>query len=108
MNHSEFVAAYTSGRLKVEIEPKAAAAFMSARLLLPLVAMPVLGIGVALALIGWIYTGLAIIAIGFITPRLIKHSAPRFLLQQALRDGKVYEELAKAGVLRMTSVIGDR
>jgi len=104
MTHSEFVAAYTSGRLKVEIEPKAAAAHLSARLLLPLVAMPVLGIGVALALIGWIYTGLAIIAIGFITPRLIKRSAPRFILAKSLQDAVFYEEVTRSGLMRVTGV----
>ena len=62
----------------MEIDPQAAARVLSARLLLPFVVMPVIGAGVALALIGWIYTGLAVIALGFIAPRLIKRSAPRF------------------------------
>lgn len=108
MSHQEFVAAYARGEIKVEIDPRSAARHLSARLLLPLIAMPVLGIGVALALIGWIYTGLAIIAVGFITPRLIKHSAPRFLLQQALRDAAVYDELTRSGLLRIIFVMGDK
>jgi hypothetical protein len=104
MTHTEFVAAYTSGRIRVDFEPKGASTYLSARLLLPLVAMPVLGIGVALAMIGWIYTGLVVIAVGFVVPRLIKRSAPHFLLQQALRDAKVYEEITRDGLLRVTSL----
>ena len=86
MTHAEFVAAYQRGEIRVEIDPRGAARFVSARLLLPFVALPVLGMGVALALIGWIYTGLSIIAIGFVAPRLIKRGAPSFILPHALQD----------------------
>lgn len=102
MTHAEFVSAYQRGSIRIEIEPQGAARLVSARLLLPLVAMPVLGLGVALALIGWIATGLTLIATGFIAPRLIKRTAPHFLLQQALQDPSVYEELTKLGLLRIS------
>jgi hypothetical protein len=106
MTHAEFVAAFQSGAIRVEIEPQGAARLLSGRLLLPLVAMPVLGLGVALALIGWIATGLTLIAMGFIAPRLIKRSAPHFLLQQALRDPETYDELSKLGLLRIVPTAG--
>ena len=100
MTHAEFCAAYSRGDLKVEIDRQAAARFLSARLLLPFVTMPVLGTGVALALIGWIYTGLAVIAAGLVVPRLIKRGAPQFLLQQAIDDAATYEALVRAHVMR--------
>ena len=106
MTHSEFVAAYGRGEIKVEIDPQAAARLLSARLLLPFVMMPVVGAGVALALIGWIYTGLAVIAAGFVVPRLIKRSAPGFLLQDALRDARHYEELTQGRVLKIVTAAG--
>jgi len=99
LKHNEFVAAYHSGRITVNFEPKSAARFLSARMLLPLMMLPVLGIGVALALIGWLWTGLAVIALGIIVPRLIKRSAPHFLLTHALQDAALYEELQTAGVM---------
>ena len=104
MNHSEFVAAYQRGEIKVEFDPRRAARFLSARLLLPFVMMPILGIGVAIALVGWFFIGLAIILLGIVAPQLIKRSAPHFLLQQALHDPAVYEELAGATILRVSSV----
>jgi hypothetical protein len=104
MTHADFVATYQRGAIRVEIEPQAAARLLSGRLLLPLVTMPVLGLGVALALIGWIATGLALIAVGFIAPRIIKRSAPHFLLQQALRDPATYDELSKLKLLRIAPV----
>jgi len=99
--HGEFVAAYRSGMLDINIDPKAAARFLSARLLLPLFIMPVLGIGVALALTGWIWTGLLVIALGIIVPRLIKRGAPHFLLQQALNNEDVYRDMLRAEVMRI-------
>jgi hypothetical protein len=103
MTHDEFVAAYSRGEIRVEIDPQAAARILSARLLLPFVMMPVLGAGVALALIGWIYTGLAVIALGFVAPRLIKRVAPGFLLHDALENGRLYEELTRSNVLRVVT-----
>ena len=107
MTHAEFVAAYARGALTIEIEPRSAARHLSARLLLPFVMMPVLGIGVALALVGWIFSGLTILALGIVAPQLIKRSAPRFLLTQALGDAAVYGELTRTGVLRVSPIIGD-
>lgn len=103
MTHQEFVSAYSRGEVKVDIDSKGAARFLSARLLLPFVTMPVIGAGVALALVGWVFTGLAIIATGIIAPQLIKRSAPHFLLTQALQDAAVYEEVTKSGLLKLTA-----
>ncbi len=107
MTHKDFVAAYGRGEIRVEIDPQGAARHLSARLLLPFVAMPVLGIGVALALVGWVFSGFAIIAFGIIAPLLIKRSAPQFLLTQALENAAVYEEVTQSGVLRVSPVMSD-
>lgn len=106
MTHAEFTAAYARGEIKVEVDPQGAARFLSARLMLPFVQMPVLGVGVALALIGWIFTGLGTIALGIIVPRLVKRSAPHFVLTEALQDSSVYEKVTKSGLMRITPVTG--
>ena len=105
MTHSEFIAAYARGEIKVEIDPQAAARFLSSRLLLPFVMLPVLGAGVALALVGWFWTGLAILVLGTIASRLIKRSAPHFVLTQALEDERIYGEVTRMNVLRVTPII---
>ena len=104
MGHADFVAAYREGRIRVEIEPRGAAKFMSARLLLPLVMLPVMGLGVALALVGWLATGLSLLAAGILIPLLIKRSASRFLLTQALEDERFYDEVTAAGILRVKPI----
>ena len=85
----------------MDIDRAAAARYLSARLLLPLVMLPVLGAGVALALIGWIWTGLAIVAAGTIAPIVIKRSAPHFVVTQALQDGNFYEDVVASGLLQI-------
>ena len=101
MGHAEFVAAYRSGAIRVHIDKTAAASFVAARLLLPLVMLPVLGIGTALALTWSAWIGLAIIGIGTIAPMLIRRSAPHFVLTQALNDPKFYEEVVGSGLLEI-------
>ena len=101
MNHSEFIDAYRAGRITVQFDAKASARFLSARLMLPLFMLPVVGIGVALALIGWLWTGLAVIAIGIIAPRLIKRGASHFLLTQMLDDAVLYDEVMRAGIMHI-------
>jgi hypothetical protein len=101
VTHAEFIAAYRRGALTIQVDRKAAARFLSGRLLLPLVTLPFLGIGVGLALLGWLYSGLAVIAFGMIAPRLVKWSAGHFLLIQALEDEALYREIVAAGILRV-------
>ena len=102
MTHAEFVDAYAAGRITVAVDPAAASRYLSARLMLPFFAMPVIGIGIALALIGWVWTGLALMALAYIGPRLIKRSAPQFVLNQALQDESVYYQISRAGILQIT------
>lgn len=103
MTHAEFVNAYAAGAVKVRVDPAAASKYLSARLMLPFIAMAVLGAGVALALIGWIWIGLALIATGFVAPRLIKRSAPNFVLNQAVHNENIYREVTHADILRITT-----
>jgi hypothetical protein len=108
MTHAEFVHAYGEGAIRVDVDPKAAARFVSARLLLPFVMLPVLGVGTALALTGWLWSGFAIIGIATLAPMLIKRSAPHFVMTQALQDEKFYGDACASGVLEISRVSEDR
>ena len=101
--HHEFVTAMHDRAITVNFDPKEAARFVSGQLLLPLVMLPVLGSGVALALVGWIWTGLLVIALGIIVPRLIKRSAPHILMLQALEDESVYRRLLNENVMQIVT-----
>lgn len=101
MNHQEFVHAYHHGTLNAFMPQETAAQYLSRRLLLPFVMMPILGAGIGLALIGWLYTGILVFLLGFIVPRLIKRNAVPILMYQALQDPEAYEELRESGTLEV-------
>jgi hypothetical protein len=101
MTHAEFVDAYGDGTVRVDVDRKAAARFISARLLLPLVMLPILGLGTALALSGWLWSGFGIIGAATLVPMIIKRSAPHFVMTQAVDDPKFYEDAVAAGVLQI-------
>lgn len=99
MTHGEFVAAFRSGAVTVQVNRKAAARMMSGRLLLPFVLLPLLGLGVALALVGQLFGGIAVFAAA-LGLRLLVHASSRgFVLSRSLQDAAFYEEVRRAGIL---------
>jgi hypothetical protein len=101
MTHQEFCLAYRQGTVRVRVNRVPAEKMMSARLLLPLFALPVLGLGVALALVGHWIIGLIVFLVGFGGPRLIKRSAPHFVLTQALENESWYRDAVAGGALQI-------
>jgi uncharacterized membrane protein len=100
MTHEEFVAAVRSGSTRVHVDEKSAAQQLSARLMLPFVLLPVMGLGVALAIVGhWIIGGLVFIA-ALALRFAVRRSAPGFVLQRALADERFYAEALAAGLIR--------
>ncbi len=99
MTHEEFVAAYQAGRLRVRIDRSAAARFVSGRAMLPLVLLPFLGLGVALALVGYLVIGAIVFIAALLLRFLVKRSSDGFLLWRALRDPDFYQHVRAAGVL---------
>ena len=101
MNHAEFVDAWRAGKVRVEIDPRKAGAFLAARLLLPFVAVAVIGLGIAVVLWGWTWLGLAIGALGIVGPRLIKRGAGEFLLAHIADDATLFEGAQRTGAVRV-------
>ena len=99
MTHAQFIAAYEAGRIRVQIDRDAAARFVSGRAMLPLVMLPVLGFGVALALVGYLFTGAFVFAAALLLRYVVRRSSEGFLLWRALRDGEFYEQVRAAQVL---------
>jgi hypothetical protein len=102
MTHEEFVAAYRQGRLRVQIDREAAARFVAGRAMLPLVLLPLLGLGVALALVGYTIAGVAIFLAALLLRFLVKRSSDGFLLWRALRDEQFYKQVLAAQVLKIS------
>ena len=102
MTHEEFLAGYREGTIRVDIVRGEAARLLSERLLLPFVLLPVLGLGVALALIGYVLAGAAVFLAGLAFRFLVRASSRGFVLNRALRDPDFYGEMKKEKVLLVT------
>jgi hypothetical protein len=104
MTHADFVEAWRGGRVEVHADPAAAAVFLSSRLLLPFVAVAIIGVGIGLVLWGALWSGISVGALGIVGPRLIKRGARGFLLSQIASDSKLFDSAVRAGALRVVAV----
>jgi hypothetical protein len=99
MTHQEFVAAHREGRLAVHIDAKKAAQLVSSRMMLPLILLPVLGLGVALALTGYLITGVVLFVAALAFRFAVRRSSPGFILRRCLEDPAYYQQALAAGLL---------
>jgi len=103
MTHSEFVAAYQNGSLKVRVPPKPAGRYLAGRMWLPWILLPLFGIAVASALqAAWLFCALAF-GLALALRTLVRATAPGYILQRALQDPPFYEEIKAAGLLETWS-----
>jgi hypothetical protein len=99
--HEEFRTGLPSGRFRVIVDPKLARRYVAQRLLLIVVVMPVIGIGLALALTGRTWPGALLVAAGVLLNRVVMWQAPKILLHMATRDPAVYEFATRHGVMEV-------
>jgi hypothetical protein len=99
VTHAEFVAAYRAGRVHVKVDRNAAARFVAGRALLPLVLLPFLGLGVALALAGYVVTGTIVFLAALLIRYLVRRSSDGFIVWRALRDAEFYRQAMAAQAL---------
>jgi hypothetical protein len=103
VTHAEFAAAWREGRVRVEVDREAAARTMSARLMLPFVLLPVMGAGVALALVGRYFIGAAVFLAALVLRFVVRRSAGGFVLQRALADERFYAEAFASELIRIST-----
>ena len=97
----DFRAGVAAGRFRVVVDPKLARRYVAQRLLLLVLVMPVIGIGIALALLGERWTGALLVAGGVVFHRVVMWQAPHILLHMASRDPKVYEHVTQNGLMEV-------
>ncbi len=101
ISHDEFSAGLPAGRFQVIVNPVLARKYVRHRLFVVGISLPLLGIGAALALSGYFWAGLPLVAAGFLLPRVIRSQAPKVLLYLAQHDAKTYFEAMKFGILEV-------
>ena len=99
--HEEFRRGLPAGHFRVVVDPKLARRYVAQRLLLVVVVMPVIGVGLALALTGRTWAGALLVAAGVLLNRIVRWQAPKILLHMALRDASVYEFATQNGLMEV-------
>ena len=90
--HAAFCAGLPAGRFHLIVNPERAQKYIRHRLFVVGLALPVIGIGTALAWSGYLWIGFPMVAAGVLVPRVVKAHAAKILLHLVLREEKTYRE----------------
>lgn len=101
MTHADFMAAFRADRIRVRVPPAPAAKFIGARMLLPWVLLPLLGLSVASALLHAWVVAVILFALALVLRGAVRVSAASYVLQRAMRDPAFYAEAHAAGLLEI-------
>lgn len=101
VSHQEFKIGLPMGRFRLIVNPERAQKYVKHRLFVVGVSLPILGIGTALAVSGYVWAGLPLIIIGALLHRVVKAHATKILLHLALSDPKVYREAIDYEILEV-------
>jgi hypothetical protein len=101
VSHAEFRSGVPAGRYHLIVNPERAQKYVKHRLFVAGISLPLLGIGAALAISGYLWAGLPMVLIGFVLPRIIKAHAPKILLHLAMNDEKTYFEAMDYEILEV-------
>jgi hypothetical protein len=99
--HAEFRSGLPKGRFRVIVNPERAQKYVKHRLFVIGIALPMLGLGAALALSGYVWAGLPMVILGALLPRVVKAHAPKILLHLAQQDAKTYQEAIDFEILEV-------
>lgn len=98
---TQFRAGLPVGQFRVIVNPDKAQKYIKHRLFIVGIALPLLGIGAALALSGYVWAGLPMVVLGALLPRVVKAHAARILLHLAQHDAKTYREAIDYEILEV-------
>jgi hypothetical protein len=101
VSHEEFRKGIQIGRYRVIVNPALAPKYVQHRLMMKILILPVLGIGIAVGLSGYVWVGLFLVVVGILVPRLIRKKAPELLLHLAMQNQDVYREAIEYEVLEV-------
>jgi hypothetical protein len=104
--HQEFKTGLPRGRFRVIVNPERAQKYIKHKLMVVVIALPMIGIGAALAISGYPWVGAPLVLIGILLPRYIKKHAPKILLYLAQNDAKTYQEAIEYEILEVRMAEG--
>lgn len=98
---TEFRSGLPHGRFHVVVDPEKARRFVIHRTHSTLVALALIGPGIASALAGHPIVGALLVALAIVLRRVVRSQAPKILLHLAARDAATYEAATTHGVMEV-------
>jgi hypothetical protein len=102
--HQAFKTGLPFGHFHVVVNPALALSYVVHLTRVRYVTLAAIGVGVALALSGYVVGGGLLVVLGIAAHRLVKRQAARILLHLATRNEAVYEEATSHGVMEVRRV----
>lgn len=99
--HGDFQAGLPAGRFRVVVDPKQARRYLARRLMLMVFVLPIIGVGLALALVGMTWPGALLVFAGVALNRVTMWQAPKLVLHMASRDPSVYAFVTQNGIMEV-------
>jgi hypothetical protein len=99
--YEDFRSGLPAGRYRVVVNPKLARRYVSQRLWLVVFVLPLIGVGMALAMTGRTWPGALLVAAGVLLNRVVSWQAGRIVLYLALHDAKAYQQVTQDGVMEV-------
>ena len=101
VTHEEFRAGLPAGRFRLIVNPERAQKYVKHRLFVVGISLPLLGIGTAFALSGYLWLGIPMMIVGALLHRVVKAHAAKILVHLALDDPKTYLEEIEYEILEV-------
>ncbi|MES2957001.1 MAG: hypothetical protein V4792_02380 [Pseudomonadota bacterium] len=97
----EFRRGLPHGHFRIIVNPSLAVPFVAYRTHATQLALAIIGPGIAVALVGYPWTGGLLVAAGLLLRRSVKSQAPRILLHLSTRVPSIYEQATEHGVMEV-------
>jgi hypothetical protein len=97
----EFSQGLPQGRFRVIVNPELVKPFVAHCTRVTPVAIAMIGPGIAVALMGHVWTGAVLVAAGIVLRRVVKSQAARILLHLVSHMPSVYEQATEHGVMEV-------
>jgi len=102
--HRDFKAGLPFGHFRVVVNPTLALSYVVHITRVKYITLAAIGVGVALALSGYVVGGGVMVLLGIAAHRLVKRQAGPILLHLAQRNEAIYEEATGHGVMEVRRV----
>jgi hypothetical protein len=99
--HEEFKNGVNNGRFKLIVNPELAYKFVRYKLFINGISIPMLGLGLGAALMGWMTTGFLLVAAAIVLRMWVKRQAPKILLHLVQNDARTYNDAIRHEVLEV-------